>query len=47
MACYFEVSNNYVLKAIEHYKLKYGLSTFCGAYLIRFEPLEVFEYKKL
>ena len=47
MACYFEASNNYVLKAIEHYKLKYGLSTFCGDYLIRFEPLEVFKYKNI
>ncbi|GAA6817924.1 hypothetical protein HpBTM60_04830 [Helicobacter pylori] len=45
MACYFEVTNNYVLNTIEHYKLKHGISTFCGNYLIRFEPLGVFEYK--
>jgi hypothetical protein len=43
-ADYVQLSERYVLDVIEHYKLKYGLSTFCGDYLIRFEPLEVFKY---
>lgn len=47
LADYAQLSERYVLDVIEHYKLKYGLSTFCGDYLIRFEPLGVFEYKKL
>jgi hypothetical protein len=44
LADYVQLSERYVLDVIEHYKLKYGLSTFCGDYLIRFEPLEVFKY---
>ncbi|MBN6849413.1 toxin [Staphylococcus saprophyticus] len=47
MACHFEVSNNYVLKAIEHYKMKYGLSTYHNGYVIKFEPLQVFEHKNI
>ena len=44
MACHFEVSNNYVLKAIEHYKMKYGLDVYYKGYVIKFEPLQVFEH---
>ncbi|TDM48258.1 ImmA/IrrE family metallo-endopeptidase [Macrococcoides goetzii] len=44
---HLEVTQSYVLKAIEHYKMKYGLSTFHGNYYIRFEPLNVYEYKKI
>lgn len=44
MACYFEVSNDYVLKAIEHYKMKYGLDVYYKGYVIKFEPLQVFEH---
>ena len=44
LADYVQLSERYVLDVIEHYKLKYGLSTFCGDYLIRFDPLEVFKY---
>lgn len=47
MACHFEVSNDYVLKAIEHYKMKYGLDVYYKGYVIKFEPLQVFEYKNL
>lgn len=47
LADYVQLSERYVLDVIEHYKLKYGLSTFCGDYLIRFEPLGVFEYKNI
>lgn len=44
MACHFEVSNDYVLKAIEHYKMKYGLDVYYKGYVIKFEPLQVFEH---
>lgn len=47
MANFFEVTECYVQDCIAHYKRKYGLSTFCGDYLIRFEPLEVFKYKNI
>lgn len=47
MANFFEVSEGYVQDCIAHYKDKYGLSTLCGDYLIQFEPLRVFEYKKI
>ena len=44
MACHFEVSNDYVLKAIERYKMKYGLDVYYKGYVIKFEPLQVFEH---
>ncbi|MGV3187232.1 ImmA/IrrE family metallo-endopeptidase [Staphylococcus chromogenes] len=47
LANFFEVTEGYALDCIEHYKRKFGLSTFNGDYLIQFEPLRVFEYKKL
>ena len=47
MANFFEVSEGFVQDCIAHYKCKYGLSTLCGDYLIQFEPLRVFEYKKI
>lgn len=45
-ADHLEVTQSYVIKAIEHYKQKYGLSTIHGEYLIRFEPLNVYKYIK-
>lgn len=47
IALFFEVSQSYVLDAIEHYKMKFGLSTYCSGYVIKFEPLQVFEYKNV
>ncbi|MDW5472017.1 ImmA/IrrE family metallo-endopeptidase [Staphylococcus equorum] len=44
MSCHFEVSNDYVLKVIEHYKMKYGLDVYYKGYVIKFEPLQVFEH---
>ncbi|MDW4380496.1 ImmA/IrrE family metallo-endopeptidase [Staphylococcus saprophyticus] len=44
IALFFEVSKSYVLDAIEHYKMKYGLSTYYKGYVIKFEPLQVFEH---
>lgn len=45
IALFFEVSKSYVLDAIEHYKMKYGLDMYYKSYVIRFEPLQVFEHR--
>lgn len=45
IAEYFNITVDYLEQSIEHYKQKYGLSTFYDGYLIRFEPLNVYEYK--
>lgn len=47
IANFFEVSEGYVQNCLAHYKRKYDLSTLYGDYLIRFEPLGVFEYKNI
>lgn len=44
MASYFEVTEEYIVNALEHYKLKYGLSTYHKGYVIKFEPLQVFKH---
>lgn len=47
MASFFEVTESFVQQCIAHYKNKHGLSTLYEGYLIQFEPLRVFEYKKI
>ncbi|HIW38827.1 MAG TPA: ImmA/IrrE family metallo-endopeptidase [Candidatus Jeotgalicoccus stercoravium] len=47
IALFFEVSKSYILDAIEHYKMKYGLDVYYKGYVIKFEPLQVFEYKNI
>lgn len=44
---HLEVTQSYVLNAIDHYKQKYGISTIHGDYLIKFEPLNVYKYIKI
>lgn len=44
LALFFEVSKIYVLDTIEHYKMKYGLGVYYKGYVIKFEPLQVFEH---
>lgn len=44
---YVQLSEEYVHTVLQHYKNKFGLSTCHNGYLIRFEPLQVFKYKKL
>ncbi|HIS18937.1 MAG TPA: ImmA/IrrE family metallo-endopeptidase [Candidatus Coprovivens excrementavium] len=44
MANFFEVSESFVQQCIEHYKMKYGLDTYHNGYVIKFEPLQVFEH---
>ncbi|EHJ08089.1 hypothetical protein SS7213T_05911 [Staphylococcus simiae CCM 7213 = CCUG 51256] len=47
LAEYFEVTQQFVLNTIEHYKQKYGLNAQCVDYVIKFEPLRVFKYKQI
>lgn len=44
IALFFEVSQSYVIKTLEHYKMKYGLDVYYKGYVIKFEPLQVFEH---
>ncbi len=44
MANYFEVSENYINDVLEHYKMKFGLSTYHNGYVIKFSPLQVFKH---
>lgn len=47
LAEYVELSEEYIIKVIEFYKNKYGLSTYFNCHVIKFEPLQVFEYKNI
>ncbi|WP_337227945.1 ImmA/IrrE family metallo-endopeptidase [Staphylococcus succinus] len=47
LAEYVELSEEYIILVIEFYKKKYGLSTYFNGYVIKFEPLQVFEYKNV
>lgn len=44
LAEYVELSEEYIIKIIDFYKKKYGLSTYYNGYVIKFEPLQVFEH---
>lgn len=44
MASYFEVTENYIVSVLIHYKMKYGLYTYHKGYVIKFEPLQVFKH---
>lgn len=44
---YLQLSEEYILEAIEIYKKIYGIGTHYGECSITFEPLRVFKYKKL
>ncbi|WP_204253878.1 ImmA/IrrE family metallo-endopeptidase [Mammaliicoccus sciuri] len=44
MANYFEVTEKYITKVIDHYKMKFGLSTYHKGYVIKFEPLQVYKH---
>ncbi|AKS73650.1 toxin [Staphylococcus schleiferi] len=43
LATYFEVTKDFVLDTIQHYKQKYGLRTYYGKYIIEFEPLIIYK----
>ncbi|HFQ6565380.1 TPA: ImmA/IrrE family metallo-endopeptidase [Staphylococcus aureus] len=44
---YLQLSEKYILEAIEQYKKIYGIGTHYGEYSITFEPLRVFKYKEI
>lgn len=41
---YSQLSEKYILKVIDFYKTKYGLSVYYKGHVIKFEPLQVFEH---
>ena len=45
LANFFEVTEQFILETLEHYKQKHGYSVCCDGYIIQFEPLCVFEQK--
>lgn len=45
LANFFEVTEQFILETLEHYKQKHGYSVCCDGYIIQFEPLRVFEHK--
>ena len=45
LSCFFEVTEQFILETLEHYKKKHGYSVCCDGYIIQFEPLRVFEHK--
>lgn len=47
LAQYVGLSEEYIIKVIEFYKKKYGLSTYHNGYVIKFEPLQVFEHRNI
>ncbi|WP_419791386.1 ImmA/IrrE family metallo-endopeptidase [Staphylococcus chromogenes] len=47
LANFFEISEGHVLDCVEHYKKKYGIGTHYGNYSITFEPLRVFEVRRI
>lgn len=44
---YTQLSEEHLLKILEHYKNKHGIGTHYGNYSIKFEPLRVFGFKNL
>lgn len=44
MTSYIEVTENYIVSVLNHYKMKFGLSTYHKGYVIKFEPFQVFKH---
>ena len=44
LADFFEVSEDFVQQCIRHYKCKYGLNIKHNGFVIKFEPLQVYEH---
>lgn len=47
LAQYVQLSEEYVLEILEHYKQKHGIGTHYGNYSITFEPLRVYKYNSV
>ena len=46
LAEYVQLSEEYIVEILKHYKNKYGIGTNYGEYLITFDPLRVLNIKK-
>ena len=46
LAEYVQLSEEYIVEILKHYKNKYGIGTHYGEYLITFDPLRVLNIKK-
>lgn len=44
LANFFGVTESFAQECLEHYKMKYGLDVYHNGYVIKFEPLQVFEH---
>lgn len=47
MSQHFELSESHIQDILNYYRSKHGLSVMVDDYLIQFEPLRVYEYKKI
>ena len=47
LAQYVQLSENYIIEILEHYKSKFGIGTHCGDNVITFEPLRVYKLHKI
>ena len=47
LAQYVQLSEEYIVEILKHYKNKYGLGTPYGEYLITFDPVRVFKYTEI
>lgn len=47
LAQYVQLSEEYVLEILEHYKQKHGIGTHYGDYSITFEPLRVYKLHQI
>ena len=47
LADYVQLSEEYIVEILKHYKNKYGIGTHYGNYSITFEPLRVYKYNSV
>ncbi|MDM7465575.1 ImmA/IrrE family metallo-endopeptidase [Staphylococcus warneri] len=44
LANFFGVTESFAQECLDHYKMKYGIDVYHNGYVIKFEPLQVFEH---
>lgn len=44
---YVQLGEDYIIEILEFYKQKYGLDVYYKGYVIKFEPLQVFEHHEI
>lgn len=45
LANFFGVTESFAQECLEHYKMKYGIDVYHNGYVIKFDPLQVFEHR--